>query len=170
MILRLLCLCLAFLSAFLSGCATRDFSDVPGRASIVVDLSDQRAYLYKGSTLVLESSASTGREGFGTPAGSFRVIQKDQDHRSGLYGAYLSAADGSVMVPDVDVRKTPRPPGTRYEGAPMPYFLRVAGAVGMHAGEVPGYPASHGCIRLPPSKARRFFEAVRVGTPVTIRP
>jgi len=51
----------------------------------------------------------------------------------------------------------------------MPYFLRIYGGVGMHQGYLPGYPASHGCIRMPGSKAKRFFAAVKVGTPVTVR-
>jgi lipoprotein-anchoring transpeptidase ErfK/SrfK len=162
--------CLLFLSALLlNGCALTDFSGPrpTGRASIVIDLTAQRAYLYRGKTLMIESPASTGREGYDTPTGKFHVIQKDLDHRSTIYGEYVR--DGSVVVPGIDNRKTPRPPGTVFEGAPMPYFLRIVGAVGMHAGEVPHYPASHGCIRLPPRKARRFFAEAKVGTPVTIR-
>ncbi len=168
--MRFRLLLLAALAVFLNGCALTDFgyrSDVPGRASVVVDLSAQRAYLYKGRTLVLESVASTGREGFDTPTGKFRVIQKEIDHRSTLYGAYV--ANGRVVIANVDSRKTPRPSGTQYEGAPMPYFIRIVGGVGIHAGQVPRYPASHGCIRLPKWKARRFFDEVKVGTPVTIR-
>jgi hypothetical protein len=60
------------------------------------------------------------------------------------------------------------PPGCRFVQAPMPYFMRFNGAEGMHAGYLPGYPASHGCVRLPKEKAIAFFEAVEVGTPVTV--
>lgn len=155
----------------LNGCALSEFpgfgSRATGPASIVIDLTTQRAYLYKGGTLVLESPASTGREGYATPTGKFRIIQKDLNHQSTLYGEYV--ANGNVIIPGVDVRKQPRPPGTTFEGAPMPYFLRIVGAVGLHAGQVPRYPASHGCIRLPNAKARRFFDAAKVGTPITIR-
>lgn len=155
----------------LNGCALTDFSGFgpkpTGPASIVIDLTAQRAYLYRGRTLMLESVASTGREGYNTPTGKFRVIQKDLDHRSTIYGEYVQ--NGRVVMPGIDIRKTARPSGTTFEGAPMPYFLRFVGAVGMHAGQVPGYPASHGCIRLPQRKAKRFFAEVKVGTPVTIK-
>ncbi len=159
-------------AVFLNGCALTDFPGFgprsgTGPASIVIDLTTQKAYLYRGRTLVLESAASTGREGYATPTGKFHVIEKDLDHRSTLYGEYVQ--NGRVIIPGVDVRKQPRPSGTTFEGAPMPYFLRIVGAVGMHAGQVPRYPASHGCIRLPNRKARYFYDAARVGTPVTIR-
>lgn len=156
---------------FLNGCAITEYAGfgprATGPASIVIDLTAQKAYLYKGGALVLESPASTGREGYDTPTGKFRIIQKELDHRSTLYGEYVQ--NSTVIIPGVDVRKQARPPGTTFEGAPMPYFLRIVGAVGLHAGQVPHYPASHGCIRLPNAKARRFFEAAKVGTPVTIK-
>ncbi len=76
--------------------------------------------------------------------------------------------DGAIVKENVDVRKDPRPPGSTFVGASMPYFLRIVGGVGLHAGYLPGYPASHGCIRMPESKAERFFYAARVGTPVTV--
>jgi lipoprotein-anchoring transpeptidase ErfK/SrfK len=140
----------------------------PGKVAILIDLDDQHAYLYAGPYVALTAPVSTGREGHGTTPGRYSVLEKDLDHRSGVYGAYCTT--GNIIVrPDVDVRKDPRPPGTHFVGAPMPYFLRIYGGVGMHAGYLPGYPASHGCIRMPEGKARRFFEAVRVGTPVVIR-
>ena len=157
----------------LSGCAA--FEDTlydlrghqPGRTSIVIDLADQHAYLYAGHTIVLTAPVSTGREGHNTAPGRYRVIQKDIGHRSSIYGAYMQ--DGYVVREDVDVRKDPRPAGATLVGAPMPYFLRIYGGVGMHAGYLPGYPASHGCIRMPESKARRFFAVAKVGTPITIK-
>ncbi|MBS0658206.1 MAG: L,D-transpeptidase [Verrucomicrobia bacterium] len=160
-------LLLLLLLAFLSGCASLDPSTVRGTPRIVVDLSEQQAYLYKGRTLVLQSDVSSGREGYSTPPGNYRVTEKKLDHRSGLYGAYV--AGGRVVVAGVDVRRDPRPPGTTYEGAPMPYFLRIAGPIGLHAGQVPGYPASHGCIRLPRRNARVFYETARLGTPVRVQ-
>jgi lipoprotein-anchoring transpeptidase ErfK/SrfK len=139
-----------------------------GPARIVIDLSDQQATLFRGRTAVFHSHVSTGREGYNTPAGSYRVEQKDLDHRSTIYGAYC-LPNRRIVVPDVDLRKTKKPPGTVFIGAPMPYFLRIHGAVGMHAGHVPGYPASHGCIRLPNGAAKRFYNAAVVGTPVLIK-
>jgi lipoprotein-anchoring transpeptidase ErfK/SrfK len=136
------------------------------RRGIVVRLSDQRAFLYKDGELVGVSPASTGREGYNTPTGKYRVIGKDIDHRSSLYGEY--ERDGRVIKRGIDVRKDPKPPGAVFVGAPMPYYLKIAPSYGLHAGHVPGYPASHGCIRLPSRWAKRFYYAVKVGTPVWI--
>jgi lipoprotein-anchoring transpeptidase ErfK/SrfK len=134
--------------------------------SIVVRLSDQKAFLYKDGELVAIAPAATGREGYNTPTGKYRVIGKDIDHRSSLYGAYV--VDGNVVKAGVDVRKDPKPPGAVFAGAPMPYYLQIAPSYGLHAGHVPGYPASHGCIRLPNRWAKRFYYAVKVGTPVWV--
>ena len=158
---------------FLGGCSefenlSYDLSRKPvGKVAISVDLADQHAYLIKGGQVVLTAPVSTGREGYDTPAGNYTVIQKDIEHRSSIYGAYVR--DGMIVQEDVDVRNDPRPPNSTFVGAPMPYFLRINNAVGLHAGYLPGYPASHGCIRMPESKAIRFFEAAKVGTLVTIR-
>ena len=139
----------------------------PGKVAIVINLRDQRATLYSGQELVLTAPVSTGREGHDTAPGRYKVIQMDLDHHSSIYGAYVR--DGMVIQRDVDVRKDPRPPGARFIGAPMPYFLRIYGGVGMHAGYLPGYAASHGCIRMPLGQARRFYSAASIGTPVIIR-
>jgi lipoprotein-anchoring transpeptidase ErfK/SrfK len=134
---------------------------------IVVSLGEQRARLYHQGKLVAESPISSGREGKHTPTGRYSVIEKDVDHRSSLYGNYVSG--GKVVKENVDIRKGGRPPGSKFEGVPMPYFLRFSGALGLHAGRLPGYPASSGCIRLPKRQAKRFYDAVRVGTPVIVQ-
>jgi lipoprotein-anchoring transpeptidase ErfK/SrfK len=158
---------------WLSGCAqfdnlTYDLTRKPtGKVAILIDLPDQHAYLLSRGQVVLTAPVSTGREGYDTPAGQYSVIQKDIDHRSSIYGAYVR--DGIIVKENVDVRKDSRPPGSVFVGASMPYFLRIVGGVGLHAGYLPGYPASHGCIRMPESKAERFFYAARVGTPVTVK-
>jgi lipoprotein-anchoring transpeptidase ErfK/SrfK len=158
---------------FVAGCADIDdlsydyLRRTTGRVAILVDLREQHAYLYSRGQVVLTAPVSTGREGYNTPAGKYRVIEKDIAHRSSIYGAY--ERDGQIVMENVDLRKDPRPPGTTFVGAPMPYFLRIVGGVGLHAGYLPGYPASHGCIRMPQSKAARFYQAAGVGTPVTIR-
>ena len=144
-----------------------DGDGVSGAPSIKIRLSEQKAYFYKGGELVGVSQLSTGREGTSTPTGSFKVIQKSKDHVSNLYGDYVDDA-GNVVVPNVGVKTDPKPPGTKFRGAPMPYFMRVHGGVGLHAGYLPGYPASHGCIRMPEFMAENFFNAVSHGTPVTI--
>ncbi|HEV2095134.1 MAG TPA: L,D-transpeptidase family protein [Chthoniobacterales bacterium] len=138
-----------------------------GKPSVKIKLSEQRAYFYKGGQLVGISQLSTGREGLNTPSGKYSITQKDKDHVSSKYGDYVDAAD-NVVVPNVDVEKDPKPPGTHFKGAPMPYFMRIVGGVGMHAGYLPGYPASHGCIRMPEFMAESFFKSISSGTPVTI--
>jgi lipoprotein-anchoring transpeptidase ErfK/SrfK len=138
-----------------------------GRSSIKINLGAQRAYFYKGGNLAGISIVSTGREGFNTTTGSFHIIQKDKDHVSSRFGDYVDA-DGNVIKKDIDTEKDPRPRGARYDGARMPYFMRIVGGTGMHQGYLPGYPASHGCIRMPGVMAQKFFENVTVGTPVII--
>ena len=146
-----------------------DGNGVSGKPSIKISLSEQRAYFYKNNELVGVSTVSTGREGYGTKAGSFKIIQKDKDHKSSLYGDYVDAY-GNVLMKDIDVSKDPKPPGAVFDGAKMPFFMRIVGGTGMHAGFLPGYPASHGCIRMPAFMAETFFNNVSTGTPVTITP
>jgi hypothetical protein len=145
-----------------------DGAGLSGKPRIVIDLEQQRAYFYKGRKIVGISIVSTGREGYDTPSGEFRITQKDLTHVSSIYGDYVDRS-GQVVMENVDATKDPRPGGTVFRGAPMPYFLRIQGGIGMHAGYLPGYPASHGCIRLPKEMAVHFFQNAPVGTPVAIR-
>ena len=136
-----------------------DGEGVPGKPSVKISLGEQRAYFYKGEQLVGVSIISTGREGFGTPTGSWKLQQKDLDHKSSLYGDYVDG-NGGIIKKDVDTSKDPRPPGAIFDGAKMPFFMRIHGGVGMHEGFLPGYPASHGCIRMPGFMAEKFFNNV----------
>ena len=140
---------------------------VPGAPHVIIRLGEQRAYFYKGHTLVGISTISTGREGYGTVAGKFKIIQKDKDHVSSRFGDYVDAS-GNIVQKEIDREKDPMPPGARYDGAKMPYFMRIVGGTGMHEGFLPGYPASHGCIRMPGFMAQAFFRNVELGTPVEI--
>jgi lipoprotein-anchoring transpeptidase ErfK/SrfK len=139
-----------------------------GEPRIMIDLDQQRAYFYKGDQIVGVSVVSTGREGYDTPPGDFQITEKDRQHVSSLYGDYVDR-NGRVVLRNVESDKDPRPQGTIFRGADMPYFLRIHGGIGMHAGYLPGYPASHGCIRLPEKMAVQFFKNATVGTPVEIR-
>lgn len=172
-VLRSILLLLAV--SWLTGCTTvRDLalSNIPslheGKASIVVNLRHQRAYLYRGGVEVAEADISTGREGYETPSGHFRVIRKDQDHRSSLYGDYVDG-DGDVVKANVDVRKHSKPAHSHYVGASMPYYLEFSPSYGLHAGHLPGRPASHGCVRLSYWRARQFYHAAKIGTPVSVK-
>lgn len=104
-----------------------------------ISLSAQRAVLWKANRVAMTTQISTGRYGYPTPAGRFVVTDKDPLRFSTIYKVK------------------------------MPYFMRLScSEVGMHAGDVPDYPASHGCIRLPREAAIKFFHTVDLGTLVTI--
>jgi hypothetical protein len=160
----------------LSGCGTvTDLvtSHIPerhsGRSSLVVNLGEQEAYLYRGKNRTASSRISSGREGHRTPVGHFAVIRKDLDHRSSLYGSYVDDL-GRIVKANVDIRQGGKPPHSHFVGAPMPYFLEFSPGYGLHQGYLPGVPASHGCIRLPYWKARQFFSAAKIGTSVVVKP
>lgn len=140
-----------------------------GSPSIRISLSQQRAFFYKDGQLAGVSEISSGREGRQTRTGNFHIIEKDIDHVSSLFGDYVDA-NGNVIQKEVDTSKDPRPKGARFDGARMPYFMRIVGGTGMHEGYLPGYPASHGCIRMPGFMAAAFYRSVQVGTPVTVEP
>lgn len=107
---------------------------------ITVDLSQQKATLAVEGVTKLETSISTGRRGYATPAGRYVITNKYKDWVSTLY----------------DV--------------PMPYFMRLnCGAIGLHSGYVTGRPASHGCIRLPHAMSKKFFSMTNVGDEVVIQ-
>jgi len=138
-----------------------------GSPRIKISLGSQRAYFYKGGEQVASTRISTGKPGFSTPRGSFKITQKEVRHISGTYGKIVDAS-GSTVNADADSRKDSVPDGGRFVGAPMPYFMRFNHGIGMHAGYVPDYPASHGCVRLPRQMAQVFFAHAPVGTPVTV--
>lgn len=111
-----------------------------GEVEIVVSLPLQAVYVYRGGTLIGASTASTGKAGHDTPTGTFNILQKRRDHRSNLYN-----------------------------DAPMPFMQRLTwDGVALHAGQIPGYPASHGCIRLPDAFARNLFEITSLGAAVHV--
>ena len=144
-----------------------DGDGLTGAPSIRIRLGEQKAYFYKGGTLAGVSMIASGRENFESPKGKFKIIQKNQNHRSNLYGEIIDAY-GNVINKDADIRKDPVPPGGRFVGAPMPYFMRIHGGVGMHVGFLPGYAASHGCIRMPEKMAMKFWQNAPLGTPVWV--
>jgi hypothetical protein len=111
-----------------------------GPLIMVVSITEQRGYAYRNGILIGATSVSTGRPGHPTPTGVFTVLQKQKEHRS-----------------------------TIYDGAPMPYMERLTwGGVALHAGGLPGYPESHGCIHLPSEFARLLFGISSTGMTVVI--
>jgi hypothetical protein len=111
-----------------------------GPVVMVVSITEQRGYVYRNGVLIGATTVSTGRPGHQTPTGVFTVLQKQKEHRS-----------------------------TIYDGAPMPYMERLTwGGVALHAGGLPGYPESHGCIHLPTEFAQRLFDISPNGMTVVI--
>ncbi|MBB6193226.1 hypothetical protein FHS51_003482 [Sphingobium wenxiniae] len=111
-----------------------------GPVIIVVSLSKQRAYVYRNGVLIGISTISSGTAGHETPTGIFTILQKKVDHKSNLY-----------------------------DDAPMPYMQRLTwSGIAMHAGNLPGYPASHGCIRLPLAFAEHLYGVTQLGLTVII--
>lgn len=143
-----------------------DGDGVAGAPSVTIDLSQQRAFFFKGERLVGVSRVSSGNEQYPTATGSFKVTQKNKDHRSNLYGDFVDH-HGRAVIRDVEAKDIP-PPGLRFLGASMPNFMRFNGGIGMHAGFLPGYPASHGCVRMPEKMSEYFFRNVSIGTPVVV--
>jgi lipoprotein-anchoring transpeptidase ErfK/SrfK len=134
--------------------------------SVEIDLEEQTAYLIRGRQVVLATPISTGRSGHLTENGAFKIIEKERNHFSSLYGKIVDR-NGRTVVADADADMAV-PRGGKFLAAPMRYFMRFHDAIGMHAGYLPGYPASHGCVRLPEQNAIAFFNAVEVGTPVHV--
>jgi hypothetical protein len=134
--------------------------------SVEIDLEAQTAYLLQNGRPVLATPISSGRYGHLTERGSFKILDKERNHYSSMYGKIVDARGNTIVADaDADMRV---PPGGKFIPAPMHYFMRFTGADGMHAGYLPGYPASHGCVRMPQEYAIEFFNSVSVGTPVTV--
>jgi hypothetical protein len=111
-----------------------------GPVVIIVSVPEQTLYVYRNGVRIGRSTVSTGKPGHVTPTGVFTVLEKEVHHRSNLY-----------------------------HGAPMPYMERVTwGGVALHAGQLPGYPASHGCVRLPMDFAEKLYTVTQKGTTVIV--
>ncbi len=111
-----------------------------GPVVVVVSIARQRAYAYRNGVPIGISTVSTGKKGHETPTGVFTILQKKVDHKSNLY-----------------------------DDAPMPYMQRLTwSGIAMHAGNLPGYPASHGCVRLPLGFAKRLYGVTRLGLTVIV--
>jgi hypothetical protein len=111
-----------------------------GPVAVVVSLPEQLVHVYRNGIRIAVSTCSTGKPGHSTPTGVFVVLQKDRNHHS-----------------------------STYNDAPMPNMNRLTwSGIALHAGNLPGYPASHGCVRLPLDFSAKLFEVTHLGTPVII--
>ena len=140
----------------------------PDNTHVIVSLSRQRVFLYNGSQVAIDSPISSGKRGHTTPSGHWHVLEKDPNHSSSIYGAFCDRT-GRIVRSGVSEKADSAPSGTHFTGAPMKWFMRLTDqGVGMHVGILPGYAASHGCVRLPAEIAPMIYQKVRVGTPVTV--
>ena len=140
----------------------------PDNVHVVVSLPKQRAFLMIGDQIVIDSPISSGKRGHSSPTGNFSVLEKDPNHRSNIYGDFVDRS-GRVVRAGISAKIDAAPSGTHYVGASMKWFMRLtAEGVGMHIGILPGYPASHGCIRMPPDGAKLLYDHVKVGTLVDV--
>ncbi len=145
-----------------------DGDGVAGKPLIKINRDQQKASFYKDGLLVGVSKISSGKEDHGTPKGVYKIKEMDKDHKSTLYGVFKDKASGKTINDNVDIRVDKIPPGAVFYNAPMPNFMRFADGIGMHTGYLPGYAASHGCVRMPNQMAEKFFENVKIGTPVIV--
>ncbi len=142
----------------------------PENSRVVVSLTLQRLWLMVDDQVYIDSPVSTGKRAGMTPTGTFTITQKDPNHRSNLYGAFVDSR-GRVVRDGISLKVDSAPSGTRYVGAPMKWFMRLTnGGVGMHIGILPGYPASHGCVRVHAEMAPLIYQKVKYGTVVVIEP
>ena len=125
---------------------------------MIINLSEQRAYLVEQGMVTLVSPIASGKPGWPTPTGTFSIFSKDIDHCSRSFGSVIDAYGRVVNSNATPNSRVPR--GCHYRPAAMPYFMDFSPAIGMHAGYLPGYPASHGCVRMPRDYAALFFERV----------
>lgn len=138
---------------------------------ILVSIFDQQAWLLDGEGRVLvRTGVSTGVPGHETPPGDFRVLEKLENKRSNMYGRYVDAGTGKVVVPKTWLHEGAPPEGTEYQGIEMPYWLRITwDGVGMHVGKFPRRTrCSFGCIRVHKGSQPLIYAKTRVGTPVRI--
>lgn len=141
----------------------------PGNTKVVISLSQQRVYLMVNGGVAIDGPICSGRQGRSTPTGTYPIQQKDINHYSSLYGDYVDRG-GRVVRGGVSAGCSSAPSGTHFRGAPMHYFMRLtSGGIGMHEGFLPGFPASHGCIRMPGEVAGAIYSRVGVGTTVQVK-
>jgi hypothetical protein len=135
---------------------------------VVINIAQQMVFVYQGDHLAAKSPVTTGKPGHLTPLGHFSVIAKDINHKSNLYG-YTVDAQGNVVDDNANAGEKQLPQGVVYDSADMPYYMRLSeDGTGMHGGYLPGYPASHGCIRLPHAFAELLYSNISMGVPVDI--
>jgi L,D-transpeptidase catalytic domain len=136
---------------------------------IIISIAKQRGFLYNGDQIVMDYPVSTGTESHPTPAGKYSILEKQVDKASNSYGKIYDA-EGKLVNGNADIRTDKVPEGGKFEGAPMPYWMRLTwDGIGHHVGQVPRYPASHSCVRGPRSVMPIIFSKTKLGTSIEIQ-
>lgn len=140
----------------------------PQNSRVEILLAEQRGRLYINDAIAMDFPVCSGRVGgHETPTGTFRITQKEREHRSTTYGCFVDANDRIVKGNATSGQAAPA--GAHFRGTSMPYWMRFNGAVGMHVGSVYRSGASHGCVRVPPEACSILFNKLAVGSVVIVK-
>ncbi len=169
--LRLLCLALGVALAFSSCSSIQTPYDSaayrptdPDAVEVKVSLDKMQVYVMEGDKALLVTPTTIGTTENPTPQGDFKIFKKIEKKRSYTYGFHVNEKEKEIFPG----KSANTPKGQRYVGYPMPYWAEFHPAYGFHSGGVWPTPRSHGCLRLHPNVAPKFFELVKTGTPVNI--
>jgi len=159
------------LGLFSVSCATKKLGEYDAPAyrpanqknvKVKVSLQNRMVYVMEGDRALLVTPTAIGKPGNETPTGNFHAFNRIEKKRSNTYGYYVG---GNQIIPG---KSSNTPGGHRYVGFPMPYWVEFTPAYGFHAGSVWPVPRSHGCLRLHPNVAPKFYALVPEGTPINI--
>jgi hypothetical protein len=145
----------------------------PAKTSIEITLSDQKARLRDDNgEILVETMVSTGTDGYETPPGSYKVLERLEAKASNIYGQWVNQKTGKVVIERAWEHEGPPPANAAYQGIDMPYWLRLTwDGIGMHVGKFKPYTrSSFGCIRVPSEVQPRIWEKTIVGTPIEVIP
>ncbi|MCU0782342.1 MAG: L,D-transpeptidase [Akkermansiaceae bacterium] len=141
----------------------------PSNSTLHILLGPQRGLLMNGDEVVMDYPICSGRNGYETPKGEYKILEKIVDKESNRYGRIYNA-DGVCVNSDADILNDPVPEGGRFDGAPMRYWMRLTNdGIGHHIGPVKRYRASHGCIRGPAGAVPTVHHKVALGTKVIVQ-
>jgi len=141
----------------------------PANTRLVVNLATQRVVMLVADEMCIDAPISSGKRCAPTPTGTFTVLEKLKKHESATYGSFVDKL-GRTVRSGVSMKIDAAPAGTHYVATPMLFFCRFTETgFGIHGGVLPGYPATHGSIRVADDVARQIYERLRVGSVIEIR-
>ena len=141
----------------------------PENSRLYISLAKQRGYLLVGDEVYIDTPISTGKSMSPTATGTYPILEMAKEYRSSIYGDFVDKK-GRPIQTGVSMKSDSAPSGTHYIGAVMKFYCRISEAgCGIYAAPLPGYPASHGGIRVPLDVAKLIYAKVKPGTKVEIR-